>query len=341
VFIDAKRIVVKCCKGTEGLTSVEDREVIVADADDGQRLDKWLASVIDGISRSRIQSLIAAGHVTLTKRQATLNSDRKVRAGQVYHVHVPAPRPANPIPQDIPLNVLYEDEHLIVLVKPIGLVVHPAAGHPDGTLVNALLHHCAGELSGIGGVTRPGIVHRLDKDTSGVMVCAKSDSAHRGLVEQFQVHSISRAYYALVWGTPDPTEERLETQIGRHRTDRKRMAVLRHGGKHAITDYALVQAVGSRWSLLKCALHTGRTHQIRVHMAHIGHPLVGDPVYGGGNGTKKIQDPMIRKVLAPYNNQALQAYLLSFIHPVTGREMKFEEKLSFEMNELVDSLGHF
>ena len=253
-------------------------------------------------------------------------------------LHIPAPTPARPQAEDIPLDVLYEDADLIVINKPPGLVVHPAPGHYTGTLVNALLHHCRGSLSGIGGVTRPGIVHRLDKDTAGVMVCAKSDIAHRGLVEQFQVHSIERAYQAVVWGLPQPTKGRVENRIGRDPRNRKRMAVVNSGGKEAITDYKVIRKIGSVASLVDCHLFTGRTHQIRVHLTSLGHPLVGDVTYQGRASAKRNRDPVIQSALQTYPYQALQAYLLGFKHPATGKQIRIEIKLSNEINELIDSL---
>jgi 23S rRNA pseudouridine1911/1915/1917 synthase len=257
-------------------------ECAVPAGEGGQRLDRWLADNLEDMSRSRLQALISDGMVAHADGKPVSDGSAKTRAGQVFRVSIPPPVPALPTAQNIPLEILFEDEHLIVLDKPVGLVVHPAPGHPDGTLVNALLYHCADSLSGIGGVTRPGIVHRLDKDTSGIMVCAKSDVAHRGLVEQFQVHSIERAYFAVVWGCPEPRHGEIDSLIGRDPKNRKRMAVVQKLGKAARTAFDVIRPIGSVASLVDCQLFTGRTHQIRVHMSSIGHPLIGDPFTGHG-----------------------------------------------------------
>lgn len=306
-------------------------------ADAGARLDKWLAENAGNLSRTRVQALIEEGCV-ITPDGVAGNISRKVREGETYTLTVPPPAPARPQPEDIPLDVLYEDADLIVINKPAGLVVHPAPGHASGTLVNALLHHCRGSLSGIGGVTRPGIVHRLDKDTSGVMVCAKSDVAHRGLVDQFQVHSIKRAYYAVVWGMPNPRKGRLESSIGRDPRNRKRMATVTSGGKHAVTDYRVIRPIGAIAALMDCHLFTGRTHQIRVQMSGIGHPLVGDPLYHTRGSLRKDREIVIRGVAGACKHQALHAYQLGFEHPVSKEELHFEVKLSNEIKELIDSL---
>jgi len=258
------------------MTDAQIYELMVSADDNGLRLDRWLTDNVPDMSRNRIQALINEGQLT-GPLGAVDDASKKIQAGEQYQLTIPPPIPAEPEPEDIPLTVLYEDDHLIVIDKPPGLVVHPAPGHATGTLVHALLHHCEGSLSGIGGVTRPGIVHRLDKDTSGVMVCAKSDVVHRGLVEQFQVHSIDRAYMAVVWGLPSPAQGRIETRIGRDPHNRKRMAVVKSGGKEAITDYKVIRPVGSVGALVDCHLFTGRTHQIRVHMLSIGNSLIGDP----------------------------------------------------------------
>ncbi|MGJ3258118.1 MAG: RluA family pseudouridine synthase [Rhodospirillales bacterium] len=312
-------------------------ELTVPAAAAGARLDKWLAENADNTSRTRVQALIEAGQVSGPDGVAD-NISRKVRAGETYVLTVPPPAPAKPQPEDIPLDVVYEDDDLIVLNKPAGLVVHPAPGHVTGTLVNALLHHCRGSLSGIGGVTRPGIVHRLDKDTSGVMVCAKSDVAHRGLVEQFQVHSIDRAYMAVVWGMPNPRQGRLEGNIGRDPRNRKRMAIVASGGKHAVTDYRVIRPIGAVAALMDCHLFTGRTHQIRVQMSGIGHPLVGDPLYHTRGSLRKDREIVIRGEAGAYKHQALHAYKLGFEHPASHEKLKFEVELSNEINELIDSL---
>ena len=261
----------------------------------------------------------------------------KARAG-VYSLTVPAPVEAIPQPQDIPLDVLFEDAHLIVVNKPAGMAAHPGPGTPDGTLVNALLFHCGDSLSGIGGVLRPGIVHRLDKDTSGVMVAAKSDAAHRGLSELFSRHDIDREYRAVVRGAPKFMSGTVKTQIGRSHHDRKKMAVLRGGGREAITHYQLEEVYGDAKplaALLTCRLETGRTHQIRVHMAHLGCPCLGDPVYGSGAPARDVQ--AILDELA-FDRQALHAAVLGFVHPVTGEKLRFKAALPGDMQALVDAL---
>jgi len=313
-------------------------ELVVLAEDAGERLDRWLVENTEELSRSRIQSLIADGCLVLGDGAVVSDASRKVRGGERFTLTVPAPAPAKPQPENIPLDVIYEDDDLIVLEKPAGLVVHPAPGHTSGTLVNALLYHCRGSLSGIGGVTRPGIVHRLDKDTSGIMVCAKSDVAHRGLVEQFRVHSIERAYFAVVWGVPSPKRGRIETQIGRDPRDRKRMAVLMSGGKTAITEYETVRPIRDLAALMECRLFTGRTHQIRVHMLSLGHSLIGDPVYKSRAVTRYTRDIVIQSTLATYKYQALQAHTLGFVHPRTGKAERFETKLSEDLQRLIDGL---
>lgn len=313
-------------------------ELTVDAADAGERLDRWLTAHAEDMSRSRIQALITEGRLTRGDGSPVSDASRKVRGGETYVLTVPPPAPARPQPENIPLDVIYEDDDLIVLDKPAGLVVHPAPGHSSGTLVNALLYHCRGSLSGIGGVTRPGIVHRLDKDTAGIMVCAKSDVAHRGLVEQFRVHSIERAYFALVWGIPHPASGRLETQIGRDPRERKRMAVVKAGGKTAITEYVTLRRISEISALMECRLFTGRTHQIRVHMSSIGHPLLGDPVYKGRASARHARDPVIQKALATYKYQALQAHTLGFVHPRTGEAKRFETGLSEGLETLIETL---
>lgn len=319
------------------MSDAYDITLSVAAADAGARLDKWLADNAGDLSRTRVQALIHDGRVTGPDGIAD-DMSRKVRAGESYTLSVPPPTPARPEAEDIPLEVLFEDEHLIVLVKPVGLVVHPAPGHSGGTLVNALLHHCRGSLSGIGGVTRPGIVHRLDKDTSGVMVCAKSDIAHRGLAEQFQVHSIDRAYMAVVWGMPKARAGRIESRIGRDSRNRKRMAVVASGGKQAVTDYRVIRPIGAIAALMDCHLFTGRTHQIRVQMSSMGHPLVGDPLYHTRGSGRRDREIVIHGTPGVYKTQALHAYKLGFVHPASHEKLEFEIKLSKEINELIDSL---
>ena len=306
-------------------------EAMIGEAQHGLRLDKALAELLPELSRERLKSLIVEGEVTTDGR--TLNPSVKVAAGQLYAVNIPAPAEAEAIAQDIPLNIVHEDADLIVVDKPAGLVVHPAAGNLDGTLVNALLHHCRGELSGIGGVARPGIVHRIDKDTSGLLVVAKSDRAHEGLAQQFKTHSIDRLYAAIVYGLPQPSAGTVDTWIGRSDADRKKMAVHREGrGKHAVTHYRTIERLAGA-ALVECKLETGRTHQVRVHMAHLGHPLIGDPVYSRDRkGFKTILETL------RFKRQALHAKRLGFIHPLTGQKLSFDSALPIDMQELLSEL---
>ncbi|BBC74226.1 pseudouridine synthase [Altererythrobacter sp. B11] len=309
--------------------------VIEGVLDGTQRLDKALADVAD-LSRERVKALIAEGRVSLDGVPATSGS-AKVRPGARYAIAVPPPADAAAMPQAIPLSIVYEDDHLVVVDKPAGMVVHPAAGNPDGTLVNALLHHCAGRLSGIGGVARPGIVHRIDKDTSGLLVVAKSDVAHEGLSRQFADHSLERAYLAVVNGHPRPAAGRIETRIGRSDSNRKKMAVLPKDssrGKTAITRYTTVRSL-DECSLIECRLETGRTHQVRVHMSSIGHALLGDPVYGRANSQLR---PLLQRL--GFRRQALHAAVLGFSHPVTGQAVRFTSELPPDMKELIDETGH-
>ncbi|MCC6924980.1 RluA family pseudouridine synthase [Novosphingobium sp.] len=302
-------------------------------AEAGQRLDKALADA-SGLSRERIKALLGEARVLLDGKVAA-QASLKPAAGTRFEIRVPEAVPTEAQAQDIPLNVVYEDEHLIVIDKPAGLVVHPAAGNLDGTLVNALLHHCQGQLSGIGGVVRPGIVHRIDKETSGLLVVAKSDKAHEGLARQFADHSIERAYFAVVAGLPVPPAGTVSGHIGRSDHDRKKMAVLHElnkRGKHAVTHYRLVEALDGA-SLVECRLETGRTHQVRVHMASIGHALLGDPVYGR---TPQRLRPILTQL--HFARQALHAAVLGFIHPVTGAALRFESKLPADMAGLLVEL---
>ena len=312
-----------------------------AEADAGERLDRLLARDLPQLSRSRIKALIQSGQVTADG--ATIaNPSYRVKPGQALAVTVPPAAPARPEGQAIALTVLHEDEDLIVIDKPPGLVVHPAAGNPDRTLVNALIAHCGASLSGIGGERRPGIVHRLDKDTSGVMVAAKTDAAHQALSVQFADHSIDRAYTALVWGLPTPPRGTIEGRIGRSRSNRKKMAVLATGGKSARTHYAVQRAAGTLASLVECRLETGRTHQIRVHLAHLGHPVVGDPVYGrGAAGRLAKADPLRRAPVLAFARQALHAHLLGFDHPHTGTRVRFTAAIPQDMRDLVENLESF
>ncbi|WP_157016501.1 RluA family pseudouridine synthase [Mesorhizobium xinjiangense] len=318
----------------------------------GQRLDQWLAAALEGeLSRSRIQALIRGGHVTVSGRPAH-EPKRKLAGGETVAVTVPEAEPAEPQGEAIPLDILYEDSHLIVIDKPAGLVVHPGAGNWTGTLVNALIAHCGDTLSGIGGVKRPGIVHRLDKETSGVMVVAKTDQAHRALADAFADHgasgSLERAYSALVWGAPERMNATIDAALGRSTRDRTRRAVVNAGredARHAVTRYSVSEMFGGASpegalaALVDCRLETGRTHQIRVHMAHIGHPLIGDPEYGLAFRTKanRLAEPA-RSIAAAFPRQALHARLLAFEHPATGETMRFETALPADMAGLVRAL---
>ncbi|MBS0477585.1 MAG: RluA family pseudouridine synthase [Proteobacteria bacterium] len=298
---------------------------------EGARLDKALAEA-SGLSRERIKALMSEGRVTLDGKAAA-QASLKPAAGTPFAITVPEAVPAEAAAQDIPLTVVFEDEHLIVVDKPAGLVVHPAAGNLDGTLVNALLHHCRGQLSGIGGVARPGIVHRIDKDTSGLLVAAKTDAAHEGLARQFADHSIERAYLAVVSGHPLPPAGTVRGAIARSSTNRKKMALVEDGrGKHATTHYRTLERLDHA-ALVECQLETGRTHQVRVHMASIGHALLGDPAYG------RIS-PKLRPILSSlsFTRQALHAAVLGFVHPVSGEALRFESALPDDMRELLVEL---
>ena len=311
------------------------QEVIPGVLRGGERLDKALAEATQ-LSRERVKALISEGRVKVNGKPATSPSAKGAADAQ-FTIDVPPAAPAAAQPQDIPLKIVYEDEHLIVVDKPAGLVVHPAAGNLDGTLVNALLHHCAenggGQLSGIGGVARPGIVHRIDKDTSGLIVAAKSDAAHEGLAKQFADHSIERAYLAIVNGHPQPLSGTVSARIGRSDANRKKMAVLPDAsqrGKHAVTHYKTLKLLED-CALIECRLETGRTHQVRVHMASIGHALLGDPLCGRTNSR-------IRPILAKLglHRQALHAAILGVIHPVNRNPLRFESELPLDMKELID-----
>jgi 23S rRNA pseudouridine1911/1915/1917 synthase len=310
-----------------GVSVIEAR---VADIAAGWRLDRALADAVPTLSRERLKVLIAAGAVTL-EGTPVRDPAKKAAAGAVFAVAVPDPTPAHNEAQDIPLVIAFEDEHLIVIDKPAGLVVHPAAGNLDGTLVNALLHHCKGSLSGIGGVARPGIVHRIDKDTSGLMVAAKTDRAHEGLAKQFADHSIDRRYLAIVGGRPMPPAGSVDAPLARSPHNRKKVAIVQNG-KRAVTHYRTVEPL-SHAALVECRLETGRTHQVRVHMASIGHALLGDPVYGR---TKSEHKGVLARL--DFRRQALHAARLGFIHPVTRDSLSFESRMPADMQELFTSL---
>jgi 23S rRNA pseudouridine1911/1915/1917 synthase len=303
--------------------------VVLEDAQDGWRLDRALAVAVPTMSRERLKSLISGGHV---RSAAGLARDpaMKTSSGIAFEIDVPDARPAHNIAQDIALNIVFEDDHLLIVDKPAGLVVHPAAGNYDGTLVNALLHHCAGRLSGIGGVARPGIVHRIDKDTSGLLVVAKTDPAHEGLSAQFAKHSIDRRYKAIVAGVP--TSGSIDAPLARSPHDRKKVAIQARG-KRAVTHFNLITALADA-ALVECRLETGRTHQVRVHMTSIGHPLLGDPVYG------RLR-PNHRTVLKKLNfhRQALHAAELGFVHPVSKETLHFESEMPHDMQQLFSAFA--
>ncbi|HUC16225.1 MAG TPA: RluA family pseudouridine synthase [Acetobacteraceae bacterium] len=303
----------------------------------GQRADRFLADAIGSLSRSRVKALILAGHA-MRDEQALSDPAEPVRAAARYALRLPPPVPAAPEPQPIPLTVLHEDDSLIVIDKPAGLVVHPAPGNPDGTLVNALLAHAGDSLGGIGGVLRPGIVHRLDKDTSGLMVAAKTEAAEAALAAAFQARTIERAYLALCWGVPASANGEFSGAIGRDPRERKRMAV-RAGGKPALTRYRILRAWGGALALLECRLATGRTHQIRVHLAHAGHPLVGDPVYLRRMPAvaRTLPEPL-RRACVDFPRQALHAARLGFCHPASGLPLRFETPPPPDFASLLDTL---
>lgn len=328
---------------------------LIADANAaGKRLDQWLASQLTpDLSRNRIQSLISAGHVLVDNRTVS-EPKHKLREGSTIVLHIPEAEPADPQPEDIPLDLLYEDNDIIVVNKPAGLVVHPGNGNWTGTLVNALIHHCGDSLSGIGGVKRPGIVHRLDKDTSGVLVIAKHDKAHQNLSAQFADHgrtgALERAYLALVWGMPERPNATIDAHLGRSHRDRTKQAVVREDredARYAITHYSIEERFGENSdatalaSLIECRLETGRTHQIRVHMAHIGHPLIGDNDYGGAYKTKanRLTDAL-KTTVQNFQRQALHARLLAFEHPMTGEFMEFTAEMPEDMQNLVEAFRH-
>ena len=298
----------------------------------GERLDKALAKLLPELTRARLQGLIAEGMVDDGAR-ALLAPAQKVKGGESIIVRVPPPEPAEPQAQAIPLDVVYEDEHLIVIDKPVGLVVHPAAGNRDGTLVNALLAHVE-DLPGIGGVERPGIVHRLDKDTAGLMVVAKSDRAHQGLAKQFAAHTIERIYTAFVWGVPNPRAGKIEGAIGRSPVNRRKMALVKTG-KPAVTHYKTLAVYRDVAAKIECRLETGRTHQIRVHLTSRTHPLIGDPLYGKGRrALRRDLEAVLGGALEGLAGQALHAGVLGFTHPVTRKPMRFESPMPAPLQAL-------
>ncbi len=307
--------------------------VVEVGPDAAGRVDKVLSGLLPDLSRARLQALIAEGRVSRDGVQV-FDGSAKVTPGD-YRIEIPQPVAAEPEPEDIPLTVLFEDAHLIVIDKPPGIAMHPAPGNETGTVVNALLHHCGDSLSGIGGVMRPGIVHRIDKETSGVVVAAKTDAAHQGLSALFAAHDIERVYVAFTRGAPYPAKGTIEGAIARSSHDRKKMALVKSGGRHAITHYKVVKAFGPAEKPLAarvaCQLETGRTHQIRVHLASRGTPCLGDPVYGSGGPSAPVRAAMAAVGLT---RQALHAAVLGFVHPVTDQALRFESPLPDDMAKL-------
>jgi 23S rRNA pseudouridine1911/1915/1917 synthase len=333
---------------TPGLTMPLGRRVEIGIGSEaaGLRLDRALQRSLPELSRTRLKQLILSGRVAPADAppdQPACDPAQRVHDGQNFVVILPEAEEASPAAQPIPLEILFEDSHLIVIDKPAGMVVHPAPGNPEGTLVNALLAHCGSSLAGIGGVRRPGIVHRLDKDTSGLLVAAKTDTVHQALSRDFALRRIVRAYGAMVWGVPMPGSGEISGNIGRSTVNRKKMAVVAEGrGKPAVTRYRVERRFGAegRWhaALVECRLLTGRTHQIRVHLAHSGHPLIGDPVYGTRAGRAVARSEPVGATIASFPRQALHARLLGFAHPVSGERLRFESPLPADMQGLLANL---
>jgi 23S rRNA pseudouridine1911/1915/1917 synthase len=324
---------------------------VISNAEDaGTRLDRFLSARLPEMSRSRLQALIAQGCVTCKGKEMT-DASGKVKPTQEFQLTIPETVASHILPQDIKLDIIFEDEHLLVLNKPAGLTVHPAPGHPDKTLVNALLSHCGESLSGIGGVARPGIVHRIDKETSGLLVVAKHDTAHLALSAQLAERTLKRTYLAVIWGQPKSLKGSISGNIGRSLSNRQKMAVLKSGGKPAVTHYRVLNIFSPGGlksplaSLVECQLETGRTHQIRVHLAYAGHPLVGDPVYGQSTSSRlhgghlKSLPPSMREALLAFNRQALHAKALALVHPATGKIMTFTCDLPADMQNLIERLA--
>lgn len=318
----------------------EKYEILVEEYHHGTRLDKFLSTVTP-LSRTRIQSLIKDQAIEVTPKKP-FDAHTKIKLGENYIITVPESIEADPLPQDIALSVLFEDDQLLVINKPADFVVHPAPGHSNGTLVNALLHHCGESLSGIGGVKRPGIIHRLDKDTTGIMVIAKTDIAHHSLSQQFhdrEIH-LKKIYLALVWGRPYPTSRIIDAPIGRHPKDRQKMAINKHG-KNAQTSYKVIKSfsskvdIQSQISLIECELHTGRTHQIRVHLQHLGTPIIGDAIYGKSRTKKDLWPDTVYN----FPRQALHAHKLDFLHPTTNEQISLSATLAEDMAYLIDELN--
>lgn len=299
------------------------QRLTVSPEEAGVRIDKYLAEQLPDITRSYLQKLLKDGSVQMNGKP--VKTSTKTAAGAVIGLTIPEPEEPEILPEDIPLDILYEDSDVILINKPKNMVVHPAAGHYTGTLVNALMYHCKGDLSGINGVLRPGIVHRIDKDTTGVLIVCKNDKAHNALAEQLKEHSITRKYRAIVCGNLKEDEGTVDAPLGRHPQDRKKMAIVRTGGKRAVTHYRVLERFGN-YTYIECQLETGRTHQIRVHMASLGHPLLGDEVYGRVKSPFKLE------------GQTLHAMVLGFIHPTTGEYMEFEAPLPEYFEKLLEKL---
>lgn len=318
------------------MSNIETHSLTVDDEKSGGRLDRFLADSCPDISRSRIKSLLLEQAVQLNGQMIS-NPSYRVKPGDAIEMLVPEAEELDVQPQKMDLNIVFEDDHLIVIDKPAGLVVHPAPGNYDNTLVNGLMYHCGDSLSGIGGVKRPGIVHRIDKDTSGLIVVAKSDAAHAGLSKLFEKHDIDRLYAAVVWGTPNPPEGLLDGNIGRHPKQRKKMTVVGpDSGKKAKTHYTTKKRMALVASIIECRLETGRTHQIRVHMTSMGHPLVGDQTYGGPTKSRLSRlSKSVQDYTRQFPRQALHAKVLGFIHPVTKEELRFESELPEDMKNLI------
>ncbi|MBL8538182.1 MAG: RluA family pseudouridine synthase [Hyphomonadaceae bacterium] len=329
-----------------------ERRAVIAPADPGERVDAWLAQVWPDISRSRVQGLIGAGKLTVDGAPVMLAKERP-KPGARYELTLPPPEPASPRPETLPLSIVFEDEHLIVVDKAAGMAVHPAPGSMTGTLVNALLAHCGASLSGIGGVARPGIVHRIDKDTTGLVVAAKNDAAHQGLAKLFAKHDLERVYYAVTRGAPRERSGRIENRLVRSSEDRRKFVVVRNAdsdaGKLAITQYWTIETFGQALgasvgtpaaALVECRLFTGRTHQIRAHLAHLGCPLIGDPLYGKQRAFKAAgpHAEAAAEAVEPFSRQALHAAVLGFRHPITGIELRFQSPLPRDMADLVAAL---
>ena len=333
----------------KSLESGDQFSFAVEDEDAGTRLDAFLAMVIEGVSRNRLKDLVKSGQTTIDGKKQTKPNTR-LKAGETVGLIMPPAEDPTPLGEDIPLTIVYEDDDLIVVDKPANMVVHPAAGNWTGTLVNALIYHCGDTLSGIGGIKRPGIVHRLDKETSGLLVVAKNDQTHQGLTAQFADHGrtgpLRRAYKAIVWNEPARAKGTIHTEIARSVNNRLKMAVVAAGGREAITHYDILEAFGREGnqgtamaSLVACHLETGRTHQIRVHMTHISCPLIGDPVYSTGYQTKSDRLPdTIGGKIKSLKRQALHAFLLQFEHPITGETLRFESELPSELTAILEPL---